>query len=51
MGLFDAEDELGKEVQAKREADRAKKAMADKAKADAIKAQEQHEEDKRQGMI
>ena len=55
MSLIDdvmqGQEAVGKEIEAKRVADRIKKDAAEKAKKDAVAAEKQHEEDKRQGMI
>jgi hypothetical protein len=51
MGLMDAQDEVGKVFQEKREADKLKQEAEEKTKEDAQKQAEQHEENKRQGML
>jgi hypothetical protein len=45
------QDAFGKEVQAKRAIKHQQEKAAEDAKANATKEQEQHEENKRQGMI
>jgi hypothetical protein len=55
MGIIDdvmkGQDEVGKEYQHKRDAKKAQEHAAEEAKSNAMKEQEQHEENKRQGMI
>lgn len=51
MGLIDAENELGREIEAKRKAEQAKKEMVEQAKKEAADEQKRHEENKKQGMI
>jgi hypothetical protein len=51
MGLYNDADRLGREVQAKLDAQKTAKAVAKRAQQQALRQQKRHEEDKKQGMI
>jgi hypothetical protein len=51
MGLWNAADDLGKEVRAKQKANDEAEKLAEQAKQKAVEDQQRHEEDKKQGMI
>lgn len=51
MGLMDAQDKLGKQLQEQRDAKKAEEAAQAQAKEDAKKELDQHEKNKEQGMI
>jgi hypothetical protein len=51
MGLMQDAENLGEEIRLKREAKKLLDKQVEEAKQEAIKKQEQHEEDKRHGMI
>lgn len=51
MDLIEYSDQMGKQIQERRKQAKAEKEKINQAAQDAIKAEKQHEENKRQGMI
>ena len=51
MSFVDDMEELGADIKQKREAEKAAKEQAEELKEQVAKDQEQHEENKRQGML
>lgn len=51
MTLMDAQDELGREIQHKRNMDKAKQDALEEGKKEKEEEQKRHEENKEQGMI